>query len=414
MVGLVAGSLVPFSAEDVAFRFFLGSSRRNAPQEFKRSRRLAAQPSQGQVTALAEPSLLDDLQQARVVKSGPIAAQINRRADKGGVFPRSKHANGAEPSTDLIDGEGHYRQYLARNPLDNGGRSDAECRLINVAGTDFSAQNSCDWTVMQAYRFSINNNLLGSRKRKQMWYHAICYYGDLKRFWWNRKRDDLVKDVVVPFISRQVTSVTRNRVPSFFNFGAAQYITIVRTPEKLKLRGEAGVPKELRDADFVREHCAAKEFTSEINRFAAAPRVKSLLEQAAFAPEKRIFVVMKFGDEELDSAYEGVIKPLGSQFGFSVIRVDEIQDSGSINQQILETISSSAIVLADLTGERPNCYYEAGFAHAIGKEIVFSVKEGSKIHFDLAGYRFITWRTENEYRRKLQERLESIVEKRNA
>src|SRR5687768_8740002 len=104
MVGLVAGSLVPFSAEDVAFRFFLGSSRRNAPQEFKRSRRLAAQPSQGQVTALAEPSLLDDLQQARVVKSGPIAAQINRRADKGGVFPRSKHANGAEPSTDLIDG----------------------------------------------------------------------------------------------------------------------------------------------------------------------------------------------------------------------------------------------------------------------------------------------------------------------
>jgi nucleoside 2-deoxyribosyltransferase len=143
----------------------------------------------------------------------------------------------------------------------------------------------------------------------------------------------------------------------------------------------------------------------------SSPRIKSLLEQAVAPPKKQIFVVMQFGNDELDSAYTGVIKPVGESFGFNVVRVDEIQDGGSINQQMLGELSSSAIVLADLSGERPNCYYEAGFAHAIGKEMIFSIRHGSTIHFDLAGNRFITWATEAEYRRKLKERLESITTK---
>ena len=123
---------------------------------------------------------------------------------------------------------------------------------------------------------------------------------------------------------------------------------------------------------------------------------------------------MKFGDEVLDSAYEGVIKPIGEQFGFNVLRVDEIKDSGNISQQILENIACSEIVLAELSGERPNCYYEAGFAHALGKEIIFSIKKGDDIHFDLAGYRFITWKTEAEFRRNLTTRLESYISKEGA
>ncbi len=121
---------------------------------------------------------------------------------------------------------------------------------------------------------------------------------------------------------------------------------------------------------------------------------------------------MKFGDDILDSAYEGVIKPLAKELDFQIVRVDEILDSGSITQQILENISKSRIIIAELSGERPNCYYEAGFAHALGKEIIFSIQEDSPIHFDLSGYRFITWKTENDYRKKLKERLKSIVSKR--
>jgi nucleoside 2-deoxyribosyltransferase len=117
---------------------------------------------------------------------------------------------------------------------------------------------------------------------------------------------------------------------------------------------------------------------------------------------------MKFGDKVLDSAYEGVIKPVVKKFKYSPLRIDEIEDGRSISDQILSELACSEIVLADLTGERPNCYYEAGFAHAMGKEIVFTIKKGSALHFDIAGYRFIQWETEDELRERLVKRFKAI------
>jgi nucleoside 2-deoxyribosyltransferase len=96
-----------------------------------------------------------------------------------------------------------------------------------------------------------------------------------------------------------------------------------------------------------------------------------------------------------------------------VLRVDEIRDSGKIADQILDSISKSELVLAELSGERPNCYYEAGFAHALGKELIFCIRETDAIHFDLAAHRFIKWGTEADLRRLLQDHLESYTSKGN-
>ena len=118
---------------------------------------------------------------------------------------------------------------------------------------------------------------------------------------------------------------------------------------------------------------------------------------------------MKFGDKFLDSAYEGVIRPVIDNFGMQPLRIDELQDSGKVTDQVLESIASSRYILADLSGERPNCYYEAGFAHALGKELILSIRTEDKIHFDLAGYRFIQWETEADLRRELIKRFTSLT-----
>lgn len=118
---------------------------------------------------------------------------------------------------------------------------------------------------------------------------------------------------------------------------------------------------------------------------------------------------MKFGDKLLDSAFEGVIEPVFLEFGYNVIRVDKIQDSGNISDQILDSISKSKYVLSDLTGSRPNCYYETGFAHALRKEMILTCHKDEKIHFDLEGYRFIIWKTESELRKKLKARLKVLT-----
>jgi hypothetical protein len=128
---------------------------------------------------------------------------------------------------------------------------------------------------------------------------------------------------------------------------------------------------------------------------------------------RQVFVAMKFGDPVLDSAYEGVIRPvIEDEFKYTVLRVDEIQDSGKITDQILKELGKSEIVLVDLTGERPNCYYEAGYAHALEKKVIFTLKRGEKVHFDLSGYRYIEWSTEQELREQLRKRFQNIYRKR--
>jgi|RhiMetdeSRZDD1v2_1073273.scaffolds.fasta_scaffold444001_2 hypothetical protein len=243
-----------------------------------------------------------------------------------------------------------------------------------------------------------------------MWYHAITDYGNSTRYWWNRSRDGLVEELLMPLLSKHVVVVNRRGKKSLFNFGAVSYVTIVKTPKKLKRPGEGKAPLELANIKFVKEHNATREFINELRVLQSTPATRSLLQQAVSKPKNQIFVVMQFGDPLLDSAYEGVIKPLGSEFGYKVLRVDEIQDSGHITSQILESIASSKIVLIELTGERPNCYYEAGYAHALGKEIVFCIHTNDTVHFDLAGYRFIRWGTEAALRRNLRERLGAYSE----
>ncbi len=244
-----------------------------------------------------------------------------------------------------------------------------------------------------------------------MWYHATAHYGTRKRHWWNRRRDDLVADVLVPFASRQVRVLTRAGKPSVFNFGAVEYLTILKTRGKLSRGPKGAVPAELKQQSFIDENNATKEFVEEIRLLSSAQASRSLIQSSLETPLDQIFVIMKFGDPLLDSAYEGVIEPLGEEFGYDVVRVDKIQDSGNISQQILQNIAASRLVLAELSGERPNCYYEAGFAHALGKELVFCIRTGDAIHFDLAGYRFIVWDTEAHLRRELRSRLESIASK---
>lgn len=243
-----------------------------------------------------------------------------------------------------------------------------------------------------------------------MWYHAITSYnGKNDRYWWNRSREDLISDILIPFITKQVMVVTKSGDKSIFNFGNITYMTLLRTEDKLKRPRPGAIPSELKDNSFVKEHNITEEFINESKLITATVSSQSLLQFSFAEPKNQIFVIMKFDDRQLDSLYEGVIKPVGEdEFGYEVVRVDEIQDSGNINKQILENIAKSKIILAELSGERPNCYYEAGFAHALGKEIIFSANENTHVHFDLASYRFIRWGTESDFRRQFRERLSAI------
>lgn len=97
------------------------------------------------------------------------------------------------------------------------------------------------------------------------------------------------------------------------------------------------------------------------------------------------FVMMAIDESkpELEDIRKG-IKDVFKKFGVKAITADEIEHEGAITDRILSEIETSEFLIADLTHERPNVYYEIGHAHALNKRVILVRRQGTKIHFDVA------------------------------
>lgn len=240
-----------------------------------------------------------------------------------------------------------------------------------------------------------------------MQYHAKLEFGGAPHYWWNYSKEKMIDQILVPFVNGQVVMVKRKGRRHLLNMKNVTLLTAYRTPHKLIRPEGRRIPPELK-ADAIHQYACTDELLAEVKSDRAPQQLGSLLQLALAPPEPVVFVVMRFGDIQLDSAYEGVIRPTADAFGFKALRIDELQDSGKITDQVLEHIARSKYVLADLSGERPNCYYEAGFAHALGKQLILTIRRSDNIHFDLSGYRFIIWETEADFRRALRRRFADL------
>lgn len=78
-----------------------------------------------------------------------------------------------------------------------------------------------------------------------------------------------------------------------------------------------------------------------------------------------------------------------------------------------QAIDSSEIMLADLTGIRPNVMIEVGFAlrgHSNGRMLLYYETTGGwKVPFDIAGFRYIPIDQAAEIHTKLKPELVAIV-----
>ena len=61
--------------------------------------------------------------------------------------------------------------------------------------------------------------------------------------------------------------------------------------------------------------------------------------------------------------------------GYEAVRIDEKEHTNKIDDEIIAEIRRSRFVVADFTqgkdGARGGVYYEAGFAHGLGIEVIF-------------------------------------------
>lgn len=122
------------------------------------------------------------------------------------------------------------------------------------------------------------------------------------------------------------------------------------------------------------------------------------------APKPFVFVLMPF-DEEFGDIYKYGIKGAAKDAGAYAERVDEQLYDEGILDRIFNQINKADIIVADMTGQNPNVFYEVGYADALGKIVLLLTKDVKDIPFDLKHRPHIVYDNINTLQSKLVEKL---------
>jgi hypothetical protein len=123
---------------------------------------------------------------------------------------------------------------------------------------------------------------------------------------------------------------------------------------------------------------------------------------------KRVFALMPFADAFQDVYILG-IRDVAERLGYVVDRADEIEHNQEVLGVIQESIRSADAVVADLTGQNANVFYEVGFAHAVAKPTILIARDGENTPFDLQSFNQILYTTIVDLREKLERRLKATL-----
>ena len=137
----------------------------------------------------------------------------------------------------------------------------------------------------------------------------------------------------------------------------------------------------------------------------------------------KVFVAMWF-DDSMDEVWEKGIRPAIINAGYEPVRIDQKEHANKIDDEIIAEIRRSRFVVADFThgniddddlsikkrGARGGVYYEAGFAHGLGIDVIFTCRKDQidDVHFDTRQYYHIRWSEPEKLENALKNRISAV------
>lgn len=107
-------------------------------------------------------------------------------------------------------------------------------------------------------------------------------------------------------------------------------------------------------------------------------------------------IIMPVGSNPLREQHQQAISDVAQECGIRPHFPRYTSEDPVFNlQSTLQDLRGAEFVLADLSLERPSCYYELGLAEAIGKPVYLIAIEGTDIH-QTASRRMVSFYKDND------------------
>jgi len=125
---------------------------------------------------------------------------------------------------------------------------------------------------------------------------------------------------------------------------------------------------------------------------------------------KKCFIAMSCSDE-LAEIYENGIKKAVDEAGFQPIFIEREEHNEKICDLIIAKIRECKFLIADVTGQRQNVYYEAGFAQGLNRDVIWMCRQNEidSAHFDTRQYNHIAWENAEDLKKKLLNRIKATI-----
>lgn len=110
---------------------------------------------------------------------------------------------------------------------------------------------------------------------------------------------------------------------------------------------------------------------------------------------KSCFIISSIGSEDSDirklanEKFDLIFEPVLTKLGYDVTRADKIGSPGSISGEIVSNVINSDLVIADVSDNNPNVFYELAIRNAVKKPVIVFRKVNQIMPFDIYDTRAI-------------------------
>jgi len=110
----------------------------------------------------------------------------------------------------------------------------------------------------------------------------------------------------------------------------------------------------------------------------------------------QVFVLAPFDQE--GRRVQDIVRRAIQKAGLGVVQYsDAIRPGAELTSTILDAIRAADLIIADISRQDSNVFYEIGFAHALRKRtmLLISIKSGSRLPSDFDGLQYFVYDPEN-------------------